>query len=182
MTESGECELLRRARSDPGAIGVLFRRHAAAIERFLVVETLDAAVAAELTAEAFARALRGVRTFRGQTDAEAVAWLYGIARNLARNWRRRGRVESAARAKLQMPLRDPADHTDEMDERVAAEVLAPTLARAVLALPPVQRQAVELRVVEQLSYTEVARRLDCTEATARQRVARALRTLKGDLS
>jgi DNA-directed RNA polymerase specialized sigma24 family protein len=133
MSERGDCELLRRARSDPGAIGVLFRRHATAIERFLVAETRDGAVAAELTAEAFARALRGVRTFRGTTDAEAIAWLYGIARNLVSNWRRRGRVESAARAKLEMPLRDPADYADEMHERVAAEVLAPTLARAVRA-------------------------------------------------
>jgi RNA polymerase sigma-70 factor (ECF subfamily) len=123
-----------------------------------------------------------VRSFRGDTDAEAIAWLYGIARNLARNWRRRGRIESAARAKLQMPLRDPADYAGESDERVAAEELAPELARAVQALPQVQRQAVELRVVEQLSYAEVAQRLACTEATARQRVARALRTLKGDLS
>jgi hypothetical protein len=81
MSAISDCRLLRRARTDPDAIGVLFRRHAPAIERFLVAETLDAAVAAELTSETFAAGLRGARGFRGGTDAEAVAWLYGIARN-----------------------------------------------------------------------------------------------------
>ena len=161
---------------------MLFRRHAPAIERFLVAETLDAAAAAELTAETFAAGLCGARAFRGGTDAEAVAWLYGIARNLARSWRRRGRVEQAARMRLGMPLRDPADDVAETDERVAAGLLAPAIARAVQALPQEQRQAVELRVVDQLPYAEVARRLACTEATARQRVLRALRTLRGELS
>jgi RNA polymerase sigma-70 factor (ECF subfamily) len=177
----GDRELLRRARSDPDAIGVLFRRHAPGLERFLAAETRDRAVAGELTAETFASVLRGVRGFRGTTDAEAVAWLYGIARNLARNWRRRGRIESAARARLQMPLRDPADYASEADDRIAAAVLGSDLDRAVRALPTDQRAAVELRVLEQLSYAEVASRLACTEATARQRVARGLRTLKDGL-
>jgi RNA polymerase sigma factor (sigma-70 family) len=177
----GDRELLRSAHTDPDAIGVLFRRHAAGLERFLAKETRNAAVAAELTAETFAAALRGSRRFHGETDAEAVSWLYGIGRNLARNWRRHGRVEVAARARLQMPLRDPSDYASEADERIDAAELSPDLHRAVQALPPVQRAAVELRVVEQLSYAEVARRLACTEGTARQRVARALRTLKEGL-
>lgn len=177
----GDRELLRRARSDPDAIGVLFRRHAPALQRYLIAETRDRAVAAELTAETFASALRGAWRFRGDTDVEAVAWLYGIARNQARNWRRRGRVESAARSRLQMPLRDAADYADEADDRVVAAGLGREIDRAVQALPQMQRAAVELRVVQQLSYAEVAQRLACTEATARQRVARALRTLKEGL-
>jgi RNA polymerase sigma factor (sigma-70 family) len=176
--QTGDRELLRQARSDSGAIGVLFRRHAANLERFLTAETGNHAVAAELTAETFAAVLCGVRGFRGDSDREAVAWLYAIARNLARNWHRRGRVETAARTQLQMPLRDPADYAEEAEDRVSAALRGSELDRAVQALPRMQRKAVELRVVEQLSYAEVAHRLACTEATARQRVARALRTLK----
>jgi RNA polymerase sigma factor (sigma-70 family) len=178
---NGDRDLLRRAHSDPDAIGLLFRRHATGLERFLTAETRDGAVAGELTAETFAAALRGARRFRGDTDAEAVGWLYAIARNLARNWYRRGRIESSARARLHMPLRDPADYAEDADERVAAAVRGAELDRALQSLPHAQRAALELRVVHELSYAEVASRLTCTEATARQRVARALRTLQEGL-
>ena len=40
-----------------------------------------------------------------------------------------------------------------------------------------QRDALQLRVLEELPYSEVARRLQVTEATARARVSRALRQL-----
>ena len=40
-----------------------------------------------------------------------------------------------------------------------------------------QRDALELRVVQELPYHEVARRLGTTEATARARVSRGLRAL-----
>jgi RNA polymerase sigma-70 factor (ECF subfamily) len=40
-----------------------------------------------------------------------------------------------------------------------------------------QRRAVQLRIVEELPYREVARRLGTTEPTARARVSRALRAL-----
>jgi RNA polymerase sigma factor (sigma-70 family) len=171
-------ELLVRARSDPEAIGELFSRHARALERFLFSETRDISVAAELTAETFAVVLRSAHRFRGTTDEEAVSFLYGISRNLARGWRRRGRIDHAARSRLHMPVRDPADFMSEVEERATADVLAQRLERAVRALPGDQRAAVELRVVAELSYGEVASRLGCSEPAARQRVARGLRTLK----
>lgn len=174
----GDLLFLVRVQSDPEAIGELFSRHARGLERFLAAETRDASVASELTAETFAVVLRSATRFRGTTDEEAVSFLYGIARNLARGWRRRGRVDHAARSRLHMPLRDPADYASEVEERAAAEVLAPRLALAVRSLPGDQRAAVELRVVEQLSYDEVASRLGCSEPAARQRVARGLRALK----
>jgi RNA polymerase sigma-70 factor (ECF subfamily) len=40
-----------------------------------------------------------------------------------------------------------------------------------------EREAVELRVVDELAYAEIAARLDCTENTARQRVHRGLARL-----
>jgi RNA polymerase sigma-70 factor (ECF subfamily) len=173
---------LVRGQSDPEAIGELFARHARGLERFLAAETRDSSVAAELTAETFAVVLRSAKRFRGTTDDEAVSFLYGVARNLARAWRRRGRVDHAARSRLHMPVRDPADHVSEVEERAAAHVLAPRLALAVRALPGDQRAAVELRVVEELSYGEVASRLGCSEPAARQRVARGLRTLRERLA
>jgi DNA-directed RNA polymerase specialized sigma24 family protein len=51
----------------------------------------------------------------------------------------------------------------------------------VRGLPADQRAALELRVVQQLPYDEVAGRLDCSINAARLRVSRALRALTLEL-
>jgi RNA polymerase sigma-70 factor (ECF subfamily) len=67
------------------------------------------------------------------------------------------------------------EHAAELDE------LRATLALALRTLTADQRCAVQLRVVEELSYPEVARRIGITEATARARVSRGLRALTSAL-
>ena len=51
------------------------------------------------------------------------------------------------------------------------------IAEALESLREEHREALKFRVIEQLSYPEVARRLSCSEDNARQRVSRGLRRL-----
>jgi DNA-directed RNA polymerase specialized sigma24 family protein len=48
-------------------------------------------------------------------------------------------------------------------------------------LSPEQRNALRMRVVEELEYPEVARRLQASEEAARARVSRGLRQLAAEL-
>ena len=93
------------------------------------------------------------------------------------------RVESSARKRLGLPVRAYDLGLDEAEERADAERLRPALGVALDELPPAQRRAVELRVVEELDYGEVAASLGCSAVAARLRVMRALgslsRLLKG---
>jgi RNA polymerase sigma-70 factor (ECF subfamily) len=66
---------------------------------------------------------------------------------------------------------------EAVDDRMFATSLAPLLKNAVRALPSEQRKALELRVVQQLDYEEVAGALGCSQNAARLRVSRALRAL-----
>jgi RNA polymerase sigma factor (sigma-70 family) len=52
-----------------------------------------------------------------------------------------------------------------------------SLARALAELPEHERDALELRIVDELPYKEVAERLEIRPAAARLRVSRALRRL-----
>ena len=76
-----------------------------------------------------------------------------------------------------MPLVTYTSEFDETDERVSAETLTPDLHAAVNGLPQGQREALELRVVGELSYREVAATLGTSELAARLRVMRALGSL-----
>ena len=174
---ASDVELLRAARTDPDAFGHFYRRHAVGVERWIRAQTPDMTTAADLTAETFAQALVSLHRFRGATDESARGWLYGIARNLVRRYHRRGRVERATCQKLGIQLDHDPGELAEIDAQIDAASQTPELARALNALPDTQRQALQLRVVDEMDYGQAAALMGTTEHNARIRVSRALRTL-----
>jgi RNA polymerase sigma factor (sigma-70 family) len=172
-----DATLLRRAATDPDAFAEFYRRHAVALERWIRTQTPDMATAADLTAETFAQALVGAGRFRGGDNEAARGWLYGIARNLIRRYHRRGRVELATCQKLGMQLNFDPDELEQIDAQLDAAAQAGELEAALSRLPVPQRQALELRVLDELDYRDAAALMATTEENARARVSRALKAL-----
>jgi RNA polymerase sigma-70 factor (ECF subfamily) len=174
---ASDAELLRLAQRDPAAFGELYRRHAEALHSWFAQRLAWAA--ADLTAETFARAWLARRRFRDDRDGSARPWLLGIARNVLRDSVRRDRVETKARERLGLPLQLAPDAAfGDVEERLSPR---PELATALAGLSGPERQAVELRVVDELPYDQVASRLGIRPAAARLRVSRALRRLATDV-
>jgi RNA polymerase sigma factor (sigma-70 family) len=171
MTDRTDAELIRDAGA--ASFGELYRRHAPAVYTWFR-RRLEWA-AADLTAETFAQAWLGRRRFRDERDGSALPWLLGIAANVLRESARRDRLETRARKKLGLPL----DLAEEDGFAGVDERLSPrrALAKALDGVPAHEREALELRVVDELPYEEVAARLAIRPAAARLRVSRALRRL-----
>jgi RNA polymerase sigma factor (sigma-70 family) len=178
--ESDE-DLLRAARRDPEAFCRVYTRHARPLWLWFRHQVGDPELANDLTAETFAQALGNLTRFRGTREGSGAAWLCGIARNLLRQYYKRKRVETAGRTRMGMPLR-PYAAFDEIEERIDAEALGSQLRAAMGDLPAEQREALALRVLEQLNYPEIAAHLACTEPTVRKRVSRALSALNARLT
>lgn len=180
---SSDVELLRAARRDDGAFVALYRRWAPELHAWFTRRTSSSDVAAELTAETFAAALKGLSSFRGRQAGSGAAWLMGIATNLLRGWYRERRVADTARRRAGVPVHayETLDE-DAIDFRLTAGPLRDDLLRALDGLPDEQRDAVTLRVLQERSYDEVAVALGCTSATARQRVHRGLRAMRERLA
>jgi RNA polymerase sigma-70 factor (ECF subfamily) len=171
-----DAQLIRRARNDPEALGELYMRHRGQLYSWFRSRVPEAD-ASELTAELFAQVALSLRRFRDEAGGSAAPWLYGIARNLLRRYHEQGRIEQAARRRLEMPIRSYEQDFDSVDERISAAQASAGLASALASLPKPQRDAVELRVIEELPYPDVADTLGCSEVAARLRVMRALGTL-----
>ncbi len=176
-----DAELLAAARTDPQAFREFYERYAVWMRSWFERHTASEAVALDLTAETFTQAWRGLKRFKDMADGSGAPWLFGIARNLLRQHHKRNRIETAAHARLDRRQWSGQEDFEAVDERVAAGAMAPAIAVAMHALPDDQREALELRVVDQLPYDEVAGRLGCTINAARLRVSRALRTVGADL-
>ncbi|MGH2909646.1 MAG: RNA polymerase sigma factor [Solirubrobacteraceae bacterium] len=170
------------ARTDPEAFGEFYRRHAVGVERWLRTQTPDLATAADLTAETFAQALVSLERFRGASDEHAVGWLFGIARNLVRRYRRRGRAELATCRRLRIQRDHDRDELVRLEAQIDARARAAELSDALSTLPDAQRQALQLRVIDELDYRAAAAVMGTSEQNARMRVSRALKALSLRLS
>ena len=178
VTSKTDAELLRAARQDPEAFREFYDRYAVWIHSWFVRHTGSEPASLDLTAETFAQAWHSSRRFRDLADGSGAPWLFGIARNLLRQYHKHNRIESAARERmgLQVAAAECEDY-ERVDERSEANALAPLVRHALSALPADQRRALVLRIVHQLPYDAVAGRLGCSQNAARLRVSRALRAL-----
>lgn len=156
----------------------LYARHGEELLVFLTRRTADPQIALDLWAEAFAQAVAGSRRFRGNTQEEAAAWLYTIARRQLTRYYERGRAERRALDRMRFE-REPATPTliAELAERAGLDELRAELADALERLSPSVREAVQLRIVDGLPYPELAVRLGISEQAARSRVSRGLAKL-----
>ncbi|MGH2797119.1 MAG: RNA polymerase sigma factor [Thermoleophilaceae bacterium] len=156
----------------------LYRAAAQDLVVFFARRTYDPEAAADLMAETFAKAYLGRRRFRGSTDQEARAWLFGIARRRFAMYVRRGKAERRAlrRLGLERPPLAEGEYA-RIEELAGLDAMRATLAEHLSRLGQAQRLALELRVVRELPYSDVADRLGISDQAARARVSRALRAL-----
>lgn len=171
-------DLLVGARESDDAFGVFYERHIDAMLAFFLKRLGDRELAADLAAETFAAALIAVPSY-DPDRSPPLAWLFMIAHRRLVDSLRRGRVEDEARRVLGM---EPMVLTDRDLERVEERADTARHGDALQMLERLSeehRAAVRGRVVEEESYVELAKRLRCSEALARQRVHRGLTHLRG---
>jgi RNA polymerase sigma factor (sigma-70 family) len=179
MTEDDHSLLLARvANRDEAAFNMLYTTYLPLVLRWTLRETRDRELAADLTAEVFAAAMLAAPRYRAESGSVG-GWLIGIAVNKLRESRRRKRVEDSARRRLKL---EPVVLTDAdlelVDELVGMDERLQAL---VQTLPAEQQKAVIARVVDERSYEEIARDMECSPSVIRQRVSRGLRTLRSEL-
>jgi RNA polymerase sigma-70 factor (ECF subfamily) len=166
-----DAQLLSAAASDPHAFRELYERHAGRIHRFHLGRTRDQEAALDLTAETFAQAWFSRSRFRDRANGSAAPWLFAIARNVLVSSVRRTQLERSARERLGVRSDDTIDPAP--DER-----WLDGLDEALAALSKDELEAVQLRIVAELSYDELGRRTGTTAGAARVRVHRGLATLR----
>ncbi len=171
--ESDEILLKRSAKGDEGAFTQLYRRNQAQIYRFALRMTGQAWAAEEIVQDVFMTLVREPKKYDPERGPLG-AFLYGVARNrVMKHLERRPREFS-----LEQKNGDGEVHVIEAaDERTPAHWAELRERRervheAVLGLPPEFRETVVLCELEELSYEQAARVLECPVGTVRSRLHR----------
>jgi RNA polymerase sigma factor (sigma-70 family) len=166
----------------PSDFAAFYADHAERVLVFLARRCLDPEVAVDFMAETFAQAYAGRGRFRGSSEAEASAWVFAIARHQLSGYFKRGRAERKAVARLgiEVPAVGPEDLA-RIEDLAGLGSLRGAVSEQFDQLSVDQRDALRLRLIDELPYAEVARELDVSEQTARARVSRGLRRLAAAL-
>jgi RNA polymerase sigma factor (sigma-70 family) len=168
-----------RARDRPEAFEVVFATYWEVVLRFMTRRTFDAEVALDLTAETFTTMLANREQFRGETEEEGRAWMWAIARSQLSKWHESGHVANRHRHRFAVDAGTAAaDELDRIEDLAAIAPLRRVVRDALEGLPAGPRTILDLRVVEEWSYDEIAVKLGITTNAARIRVARALALLE----
>lgn len=153
---------IRRQVSRVADADVLYAEHQAAVFRYLCRVIGQAETARDLTQEVFLRVSRG-----RVPDADAAglrAWVFAIARNLALNHRRDGRLRVVAAAP---PAAEPA-----------VQELAVAVQQALDRLQDLDRDVFLLRELGGLSYPEIAKACELSIDAVRARLKRVRQALR----
>lgn len=168
--ESDESLMLRFCDGDSRAFERLFHRYAGAVQGYLV-HLVGATSAPDLTQASFLSVVRA----RGRFDRKArfKPWLYAIATNAARDFRRRRHPEelTSSGELPDFPVR-PGQET-QTDERVQALVHS-----AIQQLPENQRAAIVMHRFQELSFAEIAEVLGVSESAVKVRAHRGYKRLR----
>jgi RNA polymerase sigma-70 factor (ECF subfamily) len=149
----------------------LYEREAQGLFGFLVYRTGDRALAEDLLADTFERALRSRAKFNRRRGSEKT-WLYAIALNLLRDHARRAAAEGRAVERVAHGAASPApSDLDAVEHR-------DTVQRALQGLSEEEREAIALRFGADLTVPEMAHLLGEPLTTVEGRVYRALRKLR----
>lgn len=153
----------------------LFAEHAAPLLAFLAYRTSDNALAEDLVAETFERALRAHRRFDRRKASEKT-WLYSIALNCVRDHARRREAEHRANQRASDVARVASTGAliSAIDDR-------DSVGRALQVLSVEEREAISLRFGAELTVPEIAKLSHEKLSTVEGRVYRALRKLRAEL-
>ena len=168
--------LVRKVQAgEKGAFDLLVLKYQHKIANLVSRFVHDHSEVQDVTQEAFIKAYRGLKNFRG--ESAFYTWLYRIAINTAKNHlasmsRRITDGTDAAEAEqfaTATVLHDIADPQREMMTDQIAEVAKLT----INTLPDELKTAITLRELQGMSYEEIAEVMECPIGTVRSRIFRA---------
>ncbi len=172
-------DVARAASGDARAFADLVERLETRVYRFILRQVSADSAAEDLTQDTFLEVYRNLHRFRGASKFST--WVMGIALNLSRNYRTR----APERRYHFEPEESLERHSDTGPSPHAQTYLNQTMAavqQGLQQLPDELREALVLVAMEGMSYEQAAEISGIPVGTAKNRVFRARRLLRGYLA
>jgi len=174
----------RVQQGDKKAFDILVMKYQIRIIKLVSRFVRNADDAQDVAQEAFIKAYRALKNFRG--DSAFYTWMYRIAINTAKNHL----VSSSRKATTSAVDAQEAEQYDGADwlreyatpeKELMASEIKQVIYTSIAALPEDLKEAITLREMEGLSYEDIAAVMDCPIGTVRSRIFRAREAIDKEL-
>ncbi|HWB65128.1 MAG TPA: sigma-70 family RNA polymerase sigma factor [Chitinophagales bacterium] len=173
-----DLELVAKAKTgDQNAFGKLMERYRDSIFFMVLKMVHNRDDAEDLTLEAFGKAFNNIANY--SADFAFSTWLFKIATNNCIDFIRKKRLMTTSLDQTNTtddgetsPIA-VKDHTPDPEESVIKEQRAQKIRMAIEQLSPKYRALIELRYLDELSYEEIAEKLDIPLGTVKAQLFRA---------
>ncbi|MFQ5603370.1 MAG: RNA polymerase sigma factor [bacterium] len=184
MTLAEEKQLVKKARSDPEAFGVLFDHYYPKIFGYVHKRVLDFEAAKDITSEVFFKSYTHLWKFRWQ-GISISSWFYRIATNEINAYFRKKRYRPQSLQKLIDEYGfNPLDPQTTEEEKKAAERQLQqhqdflTIHSKLKYLPLKYQEVISLKNFEGMRIREIAEILHKKEGTVKSLLSRGLEKLR----
>lgn len=163
---------------DPKAFEALFKKYQTPIFN-VVTRMVRGEDAYDITQEVFLKALRALRSFRG--DSKFSTWLYTIARHTCLNHIRHKGVLTESSLEEQQedhPGNEPIDADMDVASICETRELQRVVDAVLATMPPEPRMLLVLRDFEQLSYDEISSITELSIVNVKSKIHRARQAFK----
>lgn len=169
-SQQDEYNLVKAARDDPQAFGLLYLLYINRVVRYLHGRLGNVRDAEDIAAQTFISAFEAFDQFRQEKHFSS--WLFTIARNKT--------IDHYRRQRELLPFEDAevtGEYSDPQKQLELADNLR-ALSRLILSLPEDEQELLRLRYLAEMSYPEMARLLHRREAAVKKSVYRLLARLQ----
>ena len=172
-----DLELVQRVQSgDKKSFDILVLKYQHKVIGLITRYVHDPDTAMDVAQEAFIKAYRGLKNFRG--ESAFYTWLYRIAINSAKNYlvsqnRRLPDTDIDAEEAEQIGGESALKEYASPEHEMLKDEIQAAVTQAIDALPEDLRTAIILRELEGMSYEEIAVTMECPIGTVRSRIFRA---------
>jgi RNA polymerase sigma-70 factor (ECF subfamily) len=158
---------------DSQAFACLYTENVGRVHAYAFAKLGSRSEAEDVAQDVFEAVYHGIGQFEGRSDL--VVWIYGIARNLIHNRLRRRAIVHW------VPIEESEDQAAPLHEGPESRALAhesiERMHDAIEALPPDQRQILELRHQEQLAIRRIAQIMQRSEDAVKSSLYRTRKAL-----
>jgi len=168
-----EHRLIDDVRKDPGKFGVLYKKYANPVYRYIFTRTGNKQIAEDITSQTFLAALESFGKFR--QDGNFGSWLFTIARNKVNDYFRSSKTVSPIHeAELIEDGSDPLASLIQSDQSKIVQSL-------IKKLTEDEQELLRLRFIAELSYSNIARLLHKSEDALKKSIYRLLARLQSQV-
>lgn len=168
-----DLELVSRSKGgDVEAFGALYERYLERIYRYVRVRVSEETIAEDMTENVFLRAYESIDRYQ-ERGFPFSAYLYRIARNQIVDYYRKRKEEAPIEA-VDQTIAD----TQDLDDGLILSDQVQEILTALETLPEAYQEVIRLRVVLDMSTSDVAEWMNRSEGATRVLLHRALKAMR----